>query len=125
MDCMRHEPPLISSRFYLKSSNLQLQPTNFSTSHTIDMTPRVALQVSSLTSPVGIVLLLIGLFALIYILEIFFFEVPYPPNVPLVFEPEGARRFSWSTRLKYYTNYRSLLIEAHENVNLSRSKFPR
>lgn len=41
-------------------------------------------------------------------------EIPYPPNIPLVREPPGARRFSLRTRLAYYIDCQALFEEAFE-----------
>ncbi|KAG9254797.1 cytochrome P450 [Emericellopsis atlantica] len=40
--------------------------------------------------------------------------VPYPPTIPLIREPPGARRFSLRTRLAYYIDCESLFVEAYE-----------
>lgn len=45
-------------------------------------------------------------------------EVPYPPDIPLLREPFGTKRFSWRTRVAAHINYRKLLLEAYENVLL-------
>lgn len=59
---------------------------------------------------------IIVLFILIYLAERLFFEIPCPEYVPLIREPAGARRFSWQTRLAFYTNCRDIFHEAYENV---------
>lgn len=46
------------------------------------------------------------------------FTVRYPANLPLIGEPEGARRFRWRTRLRYYTDCAGLYNEAYEQVGV-------
>ena len=67
-------------------------------------------------TPAGVVALLLVLLAGVVIFEWVFLTVPFPPGMPLVREPEGARRFSWKTRLAYYTDCERLYNEAYENV---------
>ena len=73
----------------------------------------------ALTSPLGLVILALGGLVLVYVLERFIVSVPYPPGMPLVREPEGARRFSIRTRLAYYLDCERLFKDAYNNVNLS------
>ena len=54
----------------------------------------------------------------VYALERFVVSISYPPTIPLVGEKEGARRFSWRTRLRYYTDCKGLFREAWDNVSL-------
>ncbi|KAH7000529.1 cytochrome P450 [Ilyonectria destructans] len=77
------------------------------------MAPILLDHLPSLTSPLGITLIVSACFALFYVTESFILTVPYPPSVPLVGEPEGALRFSLRTRVAYYTNCEALLREAY------------
>lgn len=58
-------------------------------------------------------LVFIGLYSLNALVS-----VPYPKGVPLLREPPGATRFSFRTRIAYYTDCPSLYREAYENVSL-------
>lgn len=80
------------------------------------MAPILLDHLPSLTSPLGIALIVSACFALFYVTESFILTVPYPPSVPLVGEPEGALRFSLRTRVAYYTNCEALLREAYTKV---------
>ncbi|KAF7559762.1 hypothetical protein G7046_g4395 [Stylonectria norvegica] len=69
-------------------------------------------------TPVGIFAFILGCLGClisIYWVDRLFFSVPYPPGIPLLREPKGARRFSLRTRLGYYTDCESLFREAYEN----------
>ncbi|KAH7140293.1 cytochrome P450 [Dactylonectria estremocensis] len=77
------------------------------------MAPILLDHLPSLTSPLGIALIVSACFVLFYLTERFVLTIPYPPGVPLVGEPEGARRFSLRTRVAYYTNCEALFREAY------------
>lgn len=80
------------------------------------MAPILLDHLPSLTSPLGIALIVSACFVLFYLTERFVLTIPYPPGVPLVGEPEGARRFSLRTRVAYYTNCEALFREAYTKV---------
>ncbi|KAL7759464.1 hypothetical protein ACKLNR_009554 [Fusarium oxysporum f. sp. zingiberi] len=66
----------------------------------------------SLASPLGIAsIVVIGVIA-IYVIEKLT-GVPYPPDIPLIREPKGARRFSLRTRWAYLTDCQALFYEAY------------
>lgn len=66
-------------------------------------------------SPVGLALILSGLCIILYIVGLYI-SVPLPKGVALIREPSGARRFSWRTRLAYYTDCASIFREAYHEV---------
>ena len=74
-------------------------------------------------SPVGLALALSLLCIVLYIVSVFI-SVPYPKGVALIREPPGARRFSWRTRLAYYTDCSALFREAYHEVSLSETPLP-
>ncbi|KAF4415155.1 Ent-kaurene oxidase, partial [Fusarium austroafricanum] len=47
----------------------------------------------SLTSPLGVACVTVLVFIALYVIEKLL-NVPYPPDIPLIREPKGARRFS-------------------------------
>ncbi|KAJ3538649.1 hypothetical protein NM208_g5815 [Fusarium decemcellulare] len=49
------------------------------------------------------------------LIEHFIFGIPYPPKIPLVREPVGARRFSIRTRLAFYIDCQNLFRDAYDN----------
>lgn len=71
-----------------------------------------------LTSPLGLTAIALSCFVLVYLLERYL-SVPYPPGMPLLREPEGAKRFSLKTRLAYYTDCAGLFHEAYNDVSSS------
>lgn len=81
------------------------------------MAPTLPYELPALTSPLGIGALFLGSLVLVYLAERFVFGQPMPSGIPLIREPEGARRFSLRTRLAYYTNCEALFREAYENVS--------
>ncbi|KAF5021134.1 hypothetical protein F66182_6834 [Fusarium sp. NRRL 66182] len=66
----------------------------------------------SLTSPLGIVSVVGAVFVVLYLVEQLI-HVPYPPGIPLIREPEGARRFSLRTRWAYHSDCQTLFHEAY------------
>ncbi|EYB26844.1 hypothetical protein FG05_09195 [Fusarium graminearum] len=78
----------------------------------MDLGPELLARLPTLTSPLGIAsvaaILLISLFITEKLLS-----VPYPPSIPLIREPEGARRFSLRTRWQYLTNCQPMYYEAY------------
>jgi hypothetical protein len=68
------------------------------------------------SSPLGLAYAFVACIAIIIVCERFFLGVPYPKGIPLIREPEGARRFSLRTRLAYYTDCEALFREAYQNV---------
>jgi hypothetical protein len=40
----------------------------------------------------------------------------YPANLPLIYEPAGAKRFRLRTRLAFHTDCEKLFRDAYENV---------
>ncbi|KAF4986798.1 hypothetical protein FGRMN_10678 [Fusarium graminum] len=64
------------------------------------------------TSPLGIALVVIVLLIGLIITESLI-SVPYPPEIPLIREPKGARRFSLRTRWAYLTDCHALFHEAY------------
>lgn len=69
-----------------------------------------------LASPLGFALIAVAGFVLLYLIERYVLDVPYPQGIPIVGQPAGARRLSLRTRLRYYTNCESLFREAYDNV---------
>jgi hypothetical protein len=55
--------------------------------------------------------------AVVVLAERYITGVPNPPTIPLVCEPEGARRFSLRTRLAYYIDCKPLYEEAWDKVS--------
>lgn len=66
-------------------------------------------------SPLGLALALSVLFVVLYAANSYL-TVRYPKGVTLIREPPGAKRFSWRTRLAYYTDCRTLYREAYNEV---------
>ncbi|KAF4503532.1 cycloheximide-inducible CIP70 (cytochrome P450 family) [Fusarium agapanthi] len=63
-------------------------------------------------SPLGIAaIVVIGVVAICVIDKLT--AVPYPPDIPLIREPKGARRFSLRTRWAYLTDCQALFYEAY------------
>lgn len=73
-------------------------------------------QFPQLTSPIGLGIVVIGSLVALYLLERHVLSVPYPEGIPLVREPEGARRFSLRTRLAYFVDCEALFRDAYVNV---------
>lgn len=69
-----------------------------------------------MSSPLGLALALSMVFALLYIVNSYI-TAPYPKGVALLREPPGAKRFSWRTRLAYYTDCTTLYREAYHQVS--------
>jgi hypothetical protein len=69
----------------------------------------------TLTSPLGIASVLVVLFIALFITEKLI-NVPYPPDIPLIREPKGARRFSLRTRWAYLTDCKALFHDAYHDV---------
>ncbi|KAL6354335.1 hypothetical protein LRP88_11664 [Fusarium phalaenopsidis] len=78
------------------------------------MAPLLPDQLPSLTSPLGIVLVVLVTISVLYFVENLI-HVPYPPGIPLIREPEGARRFSLRTRYAYLTDCQALFREAYHD----------
>lgn len=68
-----------------------------------------------LASPLGFVLVAVAGFVLLYLIERYVLDVPYPQGIPIVGQPAGSRRLSLRTRLRYYTDCESLFREAYDN----------
>ncbi|RGP76465.1 ent-kaurene oxidase [Fusarium sporotrichioides] len=78
----------------------------------MDVGPELLARLPALTSPLGIASVAAILFIALYITEKLL-SVPYPPGIPLIREPEGARRFSLRTRWQYLTNCQPMFYEAY------------
>jgi hypothetical protein len=93
-----------------------------SAASSMDVGPELLARLPALTSPLGIAsvaaILLVALFITEKILS-----VPYPPGIPLIREPEGARRFSLRTRWQYLTNCQPMFYEAYHQVFTKISTF--
>ena len=72
---------------------------------------------SGLSTASSIILIVLALICVVWIAERFVFGQPVPRGIPLLREPEGARYFSWRTRLTYYTNCKELFREAYHEVS--------
>ncbi|CAM1504814.1 Fc.00g024050.m01.CDS01 [Cosmosporella sp. VM-42] len=70
-----------------------------------------------LTSLIGLGAVALSLLAVLFAVEQFFLSIPYPPGMPLVREPEGAKRFSLRTRLAYYSDCEALFRDAYLNYS--------
>lgn len=79
------------------------------------MAPLLLDQLPSLTSPLGIALVVLVTIVVLYFVENLI-HVPYPTGIPLIREPEGARRFSLRTRYAYLTDCQALFREAYHDV---------
>ncbi|KAI5459113.1 cytochrome P450 [Mariannaea sp. PMI_226] len=79
------------------------------------MAPLPELLSPTITSILGWASIFVGVIVFICFFESYFLAVPYPPGVPLIREPEGARRFSLRTRLAYYIDCEALFREAYQN----------
>lgn len=83
----------------------------------IELGPELLARLPALTSPLGLAsvaaILLIGLLITEKLLS-----VPYPPDIPLIREPKGARRFSLRTRWQYLTNCQPMFHEAYHDVRI-------
>lgn len=66
-------------------------------------------------SPLGIASIVVIGFIAIYVIDKLT-SVPYPPDIPLIREPKGARRFSLRTRWAYLTDCQALFYEAYHEV---------
>lgn len=64
----------------------------------------------------GIGLIVLASVLLTFIINKTVYKVPYPKNIPLIGEPEGARHFSVSTALRYYSDCSGLFRDAYDNV---------
>ncbi|KPM43041.1 hypothetical protein AK830_g3501 [Neonectria ditissima] len=69
----------------------------------------------ALTSLLGLGFAVAGFVVFAIVFDCFVAGVPYPKGVALVREPEGARRFSFRTRLAYYTDCKALYRDAYNN----------
>ncbi|KAF4997932.1 hypothetical protein FDECE_11945 [Fusarium decemcellulare] len=78
------------------------------------MAPVLLDHLPSLMSPLGIASVAVVAFFVLYLVERLI-HVPYPPGIPLIREPEGARRFSLRTRWAYLTDCRGLFREAYHD----------
>ncbi|KAJ4312060.1 hypothetical protein N0V84_010133 [Fusarium piperis] len=78
------------------------------------MAPLLLDHLPSLTSPLGIVSVVLVTILVLYLVENLI-HVPYPPGIPLIREPEGARRFSLRTRYAYLTDCQALFREAYHD----------
>ncbi|KAI8654609.1 hypothetical protein NCS57_01207500 [Fusarium keratoplasticum] len=78
------------------------------------MAPLLLDRLPSLTSPLGIVLVVLVTVFVLYSVENLI-HVPYPPGIPLIREPEGTRRFSLRTRYAYLTDCQALFREAYHD----------
>ena len=76
----------------------------------------MALAALAYTNPLGIVILSIVGFALIYLVNRIFFYIPYPPDAAFIREPQGKNGFSLRTRLAYHVDCERLLHDAYHNV---------
>lgn len=85
------------------------------------MAPLLLDQLPSLTSPLGIVLAGSVTILVLYLVETLI-HVPFPPGIPLIREPEGARRFSLRTRYAYLTDCQALFREAYHDVCPTRAQ---
>jgi hypothetical protein len=81
----------------------------------IDVGPELLARLPALTSPLGIASVAAFLLVALFITEKLL-SVPYPPGIPLIREPEGARRFSLRTRWQYLTNCQPMFYEAYHEV---------
>lgn len=71
----------------------------------------------SLLTPLNLVAAVVVLCLGAFLVERFITGVAYPPSIPLVREPEGARRFSLRTRISYYTECRAVYEDAWNHVS--------
>ncbi|RGP76850.1 ent-kaurene oxidase [Fusarium longipes] len=78
----------------------------------IDVEPELLARLPALTNPLGLASVAAILLVALFITEKLL-SVPYPPGIPLIREPEGARRFSLRTRWQYLTNCQPLFYEAY------------
>ncbi|KAJ4266123.1 hypothetical protein NW762_004102 [Fusarium torreyae] len=83
-----------------------------SSSGSVDVTPLLLERLPSVKSPLGILSIAVAIFIVLYVIELFI-NVPYPPDIPLIREPKGARRFSLRTRWAYLTDCEALFHEAY------------
>ncbi|KAF4944618.1 hypothetical protein FSARC_14623 [Fusarium sarcochroum] len=83
-----------------------------SSSASVDVTPLLLERLPSIKSPLGILAIAVAIFVVLYVAELLI-NVPYPPEIPLIREPKGARRFSLRTRWAYLTDCQSLFNEAY------------
>lgn len=68
--------------------------------------------VRALPWPVAVVVGFAAFIVAVLLLDRFVTGTPYPPDIPLIREPEGTRRFSLRTRLAYYIDCKGLFEEA-------------
>ncbi|KAM0563067.1 hypothetical protein ACHAPJ_001912 [Fusarium lateritium] len=83
-----------------------------SSSGSVDVTPLLLERLPSFKSPLGILSIAVAIFFVLYIVELFI-NVPYPPDIPLIRESKGTRRFSLRTRWAYLTDCEALFSEAY------------
>ncbi|GKT64366.1 cytochrome P450 [Colletotrichum tofieldiae] len=69
------------------------------------------------TSPISVALAALGSLLILYLANRFVFDTGYPPGIPLVREPVGAKRFSLRTRLAYYTDCERLFHDAYHDYS--------
>ncbi|KAH7163462.1 cytochrome P450 [Dactylonectria estremocensis] len=70
--------------------------------------PRVA-------SPLGVASIAVAGLVLLYLIERYVLDVPYPQGIPIIGQPEGSRRLSLRTRLRYHTDCEGLFREAYND----------
>lgn len=70
---------------------------------------------AGVASPLGIASIVVIVVLAIYVIDKLT-AVPYPPDIPLIREPKGARRFSLRTRWAYLTDCQALFYEAYHEV---------
>ncbi|WZH41935.1 cytochrome P450 [Fusarium acuminatum] len=79
-----------------------------------DLGPLLLARLPTVTSPLGIASVLVVLVIALFITEKLI-SVPYPPDIPLIREPKGARRFSLRTRWAYLTDCKALFHDAYHD----------
>lgn len=109
--------PLPTALDVSKTGFLSIGSLHTMSASVMDLGPELLARLPTLTSPLGIAsvaaILLISLFITEKLLS-----VPYPPSIPLIREPEGARRFSLRTRWQYLTNCQPMYYEAYHKVHI-------
>ncbi|KAF6818513.1 cytochrome p450 [Colletotrichum plurivorum] len=63
----------------------------------------------------GIAMVVLANVLLLFVIQKTVYKIPYPKNIPLLGEPEGARRFSMKTAFRYYTDCPGLFRDAYDN----------
>ncbi|KAM0248340.1 hypothetical protein ACHAP5_003511 [Fusarium lateritium] len=79
-----------------------------------ELGPLFLARLPTLTSPLAIISAVAVLFIALFITEKVI-NVPYPPDIPLIREPKGARRFSLRTRWAYLTDCKTLFHDAYHD----------